>query len=107
MFLFGGLIRRAVLPVVLLAVVGGAAWWFFVRSDATIKTDAPVIPASVAGTTSSSASDASSQSRNVLTGLATLKVNFGDFGLQIPSIAGIVTVQDGLTLQATIVAQSS
>jgi len=47
------------------------------------------------------------KSGNVLTGLATLKVNFGDFGLQVPNIAGIVTVQDGLTLQVTIVAQAS
>jgi len=242
MFLFGGLIRRAVFLVILLAVAGGAAWWFFVRSDATLKTDAPAIPASAAQATQPSASDPNSQkfvivpqvsgisnvtqaayfaneklaslplpstaegtttsvqgeihltptgldptqptkitidlrtlksdqsqrdgqvqralqtsqyptatftatkltgfpatftpgqaaqmqltgildvhgvqkqvtwdvkankSGNVLTGLATLKVNFGDFGLQVPNIAGIVTVQDGLTLQVTIVAQAA
>jgi polyisoprenoid-binding protein YceI len=241
MFLFGGLLRRAVVLVVLLAVAGGAAWWFFVRSDASIKTAAPAIPANVAST-SSSGSDPNSQkfvivpqisgisdatqaayfaneklaslplpstaegtttnvqgeihltptgldpsqptkitidlkslksdqsqrdgqvqrylqtsqyptatftatkltgfpatftpgqaaqmqltgtldvhgiqkevtwdvrankSGNVLTGLATLKVNFGDFGLQVPNIAGIVSVQDGLTLQVTIVAQAA
>lgn len=241
MFLFGGLLRRAVFLVVLLAVAGGAAWWFFVRSDASVKTVAPAIPANVAST-SSAGSDPNSQkfvivpqitgisdatqaayfaneklaslplpstaegtttnvqgeihltptgldpnqptkitidlkslksdqsqrdgqvqrylqtsqyptatftatkltgfpatftpgqeaqmqltgtldvhgiqkevtwdvkankSGNVLTGLATLKVNFGDFGLPVPNIAGIVSVQDGLTLQVTIVAQAA
>ncbi len=242
MFLFAGLIRRVVLLLVVVAVAGGAAWWFFIRSDASIKTAAPAIPADVARTAASSTSDPNSQkfvivpqisgisdttqaayfaneklaslplpstaegtttnvqgeihlaptgldpslptkitigltslksdssqrdgqvqrylqtsqyptatftatkltgfpaaftpgqpaqmqmtgtldvhgvqkevtwdvkankSGNVLTGLATLKVNFGDFGLQVPNIAGIVTVQDGLTLQVTIVAQAS
>lgn len=243
MFLFGGLIRRAIFFLVLLAVAGGAGWWFFIRSDTSIKTAAPAIPAGIAGAAgSSSGSDPNSQkfvivpkvtgisdvtqaayfaneklaslplpstaqgttnsvqgeihltptgldpiqptkitidlrslksdqsqrdgqiqralqtsqypnatftatkltgfpdtftpgqpaqmqltgmldvhgikkevtwdvkankAGNILTGLATLKVNFGDFGLQVPNIAGIVSVQDGLTLQVTIVAQAA
>ena len=243
MFLFGGLIRRALFMVILLAVAGGAVWWFFIRSDASVKTSAPAIPAQVAANaTASSNSGPNSQkfvivpkvdgisdatqaayfaneklaslplpstaegtttnvqgeihltpagldpsqpttitidlkslksdqaqrdgqvqrylqtsqyptatftatkltgypdsftsgqpsqmqltgtldvhgvkkevtwdvkankAGNILTGLATLKVNFGDFGLPVPNIAGIVSVQDGLTLQVTIVAEAA
>jgi hypothetical protein len=34
-----------------------------------------------------------------------VKFNFGEFNVPIPNIAGTVSVDDGLTLQVTIVAQ--
>ena len=43
----------------------------------------------------------------VITGLATVKFNFGDFNIPILNIANFVSVQDGVTLQAQIVAQAS
>ena len=44
---------------------------------------------------------------NVITALATLKFNFGDFNIPILNIANFVSVQDGVTLQVQVVAQSS
>jgi polyisoprenoid-binding protein YceI len=43
---------------------------------------------------------------NVITGLATVKFAFEDFGMSPPDIAGFVSVQDHVTLQVQIVAQS-
>lgn len=43
----------------------------------------------------------------VITGLATVKFNFGEFNIPILNIANFVSVQDGVTLQAQIVAQAS
>ncbi len=47
------------------------------------------------------------RSGNLLTALATLKVNFGDFSIPSPNIAGFVSVQDTVTLQVQVVAQAS
>ena len=44
---------------------------------------------------------------NIITALATLKFNFGDFNIPILNIANFVSVQDGVTLQVQVVAQSS
>ncbi len=44
---------------------------------------------------------------NLITALATLKFNFGDFNIPILNIANFVSVQDGVTLQVQVVAQSS
>jgi polyisoprenoid-binding protein YceI len=44
---------------------------------------------------------------NVITGLATTSFKYGDFNIPILNIANFVSVQDGVTLQATIVAQAS
>lgn len=43
---------------------------------------------------------------NVITGLATVKFAFEDFGMSPPNIGGFVSVQDHVTLQVQIVAQS-
>ena len=43
---------------------------------------------------------------NVITGLATVKFTFEDFGMSPPNIGGFVSVQDHVTLQVQIVAQS-
>ena len=44
---------------------------------------------------------------NVITALATLKFNFADFNIPVLNIANFVSVQDAVTLQVQIVAQSS
>jgi polyisoprenoid-binding protein YceI len=44
---------------------------------------------------------------NVITALATLTFNFGDFNIPILNIANFVSVQDGVTLQVQVVAQAS
>ena len=44
---------------------------------------------------------------NIITALATLKFNFGDFNIPILNIANFVSVQDGVTLQVQVVAQAS
>jgi polyisoprenoid-binding protein YceI len=43
---------------------------------------------------------------NVITGLATVTFKFGDFNIPVLNIAGFVSVQDAVTLQVQIVAQS-
>lgn len=43
---------------------------------------------------------------NVITGLATVAFKFADFGIPVLNIGGFVSVQDTVTLQVTIVAQS-
>ena len=43
---------------------------------------------------------------NIITALATLKFNFGDFNIPILNIANFVSVQDGVTLQVQVVAQA-
>jgi polyisoprenoid-binding protein YceI len=43
---------------------------------------------------------------NVITGLATVTFAFEDFGMSPPNIGGFVSVQDHVTLQVQIVAQS-
>lgn len=43
---------------------------------------------------------------NVITALATVKFSFEDFGMAPPNIGGFVTVQDHVTLQVQVVAQS-
>jgi polyisoprenoid-binding protein YceI len=44
---------------------------------------------------------------NILSGLATLKVKYTDFGMQKPVVAGFVTVEDELTLQVQLFATPS
>ena len=44
---------------------------------------------------------------NIITALATLKFNFADFNIPVLNIANFVSVQDAVTLQVQIVAQSS
>ncbi|MDP9235989.1 MAG: YceI family protein [Chloroflexota bacterium] len=44
---------------------------------------------------------------NVITGLATTSFKYGDFNIPVLKVANFVSVQDGVTLQATIVAQTS
>lgn len=44
---------------------------------------------------------------NVMTGLATVKIRYNDFGMSPPNIAGFVTVNDDLTLQMEIVATAA
>lgn len=44
---------------------------------------------------------------NIITALATLKFNFADFSIPVLNIANFVSVQDSVTLQVQIVAQSS
>jgi polyisoprenoid-binding protein YceI len=55
MFLFRGLIRKLMFGGLLLVVAAGAGWWFFIRSDAQLKTEAPVIPVAVAQATTAAA----------------------------------------------------
>jgi len=43
---------------------------------------------------------------NVITGLATVKFKFADFNIAVLNIAGFVSVQDEVTLQVQLVAQS-
>lgn len=43
---------------------------------------------------------------NVITGLATVNFLYRDFGINPPNIAGIVSVQDDVTLQVQVVAQA-
>ncbi|HEX5479198.1 MAG TPA: YceI family protein [Dehalococcoidia bacterium] len=44
---------------------------------------------------------------NVITALATTNFKFADFGIPILNIAGFVSIQDNVTLQIQVVAQSS
>ncbi len=44
---------------------------------------------------------------NIITALATLKFNFADFSIPVLNVANFVSVQDAVTLQVQIVAQSS
>lgn len=44
---------------------------------------------------------------NVITGLATVNFLYADFGITAPNIAGIVSVEDDVTLQVQVVAQAA
>jgi polyisoprenoid-binding protein YceI len=44
---------------------------------------------------------------NLMTGLATVKFRYDDFGMSPPNIGGFVSVQDDVTIQVQIVAQSA
>jgi polyisoprenoid-binding protein YceI len=44
MFLFRGLLFRAVTLALVVIVAAGAGWWFFIREDAQLATSAPAIP---------------------------------------------------------------
>lgn len=44
---------------------------------------------------------------DVITGLATLELLYADFSINPPNIAGIVSVEDNLTLQVSVVAQAA
>jgi len=44
---------------------------------------------------------------NVITGLATLEVNFADLNVTAPTFAGLLSIDDKATLQIQIVAQAS
>ena len=44
---------------------------------------------------------------NVITALATVKFNFADFNIPVLNIANFVSVQDTVTLQVQVVAQSA